>query len=219
MKYRIVLFSFFLLFIFSCTFKSDQPPNNKLSANPKSDTAIINNQRHSFWEIICQNNRFDHLFDCTTLDCYQVELFQDPFKDLVVLSLHLKDSSTTKIYYNRFSFGRRNKKNKFNFTFPIVNPLTNDTLFCYHKYEKIKTIKIDAGMDTFFKKLIWEMPLSDEEILFDPESWIIKGRKGSKEIILKRHTFKYSLYCENIQSLLDIFKIKDYKYIRPVRIK
>ena len=220
MKYLKSLFLFFTLVVIFWTCKSDQPRNSESSTNPESDTAIIHNQRSPFWEIICQKNQFDHLFDCTTLDCYQVELLQNPFKDFVILSLYMQDSSITKIYYNRFSFStsRFNKKN-FDFIFHIINPLTKDTLFCTHKYEKTKIIKIDAKMDAFFNELIWDMPLFDEEVLIDPESWKIKGRKGGKEIILNRHTFGDSLYYKNIQILLDIFNIKDYKYIRPVHIK
>lgn len=68
-------------------------------------------------------------------------------------------------------------------------------------------------MNIFFTKSIWLMPPNDENISeLDGETWEIKARSGNREMVLSRHLFKDSIYYSNIQNILDICKIKDYKY-------
>jgi hypothetical protein len=78
-------------------------------------------------------------------------------------------------------------------------------------------IKIDKNIDlnTFLKQTIWGMATEDEiRSVLDPESWILKARSGSRKIVLNRHSFRDSIYYSNIQNILNICKIKDYKYPR-----
>jgi hypothetical protein len=74
-------------------------------------------------------------------------------------------------------------------------------------------IKKQDNINHFFSRMIWNMtPVDVEASGLDEETWTVKGRFQGKEILLTRRAFKDSTYYSNLQTLLDICKIKDYKY-------
>jgi hypothetical protein len=133
-----------LLCICSLLCCEDSQVTKPKQADPiNNDTAEEPTTVPLFWEEVCGDDRFRNLFDCSnSLECYQVELVNDPFKDLVVLSIDINDPSRDIIYYNRFSFslGRsgRYEKNKLYSKVFIVNPITKDTIFASYNCETKK---------------------------------------------------------------------------------
>jgi hypothetical protein len=212
----LILLFLYIFSFFSCG--RDQSSNPKPPIGVSKDSITTPKPVPIFWKNICEDSRFTKLFDCNTLDCYQIELLNDPFKDLVILTVNIQDSLTDEIYYNRFSFKTHKEKNKLNKDkptnlFPIVNNVTKDTIFCYFRGEKKIKIKKNVDVNTFFTNSIWVMPRNEENLSeLDVETWNVKGRSGGREIMLSRHKFKDSTYYSNIQNILNICKINDYKY-------
>ncbi|MBL7825499.1 MAG: hypothetical protein JNJ57_02635 [Saprospiraceae bacterium] len=193
--------------------------SNEPSSNPETST-ISNNETHEmvdsvpiFWKTICSYNKFANLFDCNTFDCYQIELINDPFKDFVALTIKIQDSIPDVIYYNRFSSKNSRIKTKNNFVIPVINPITKDTFIYSCSAEIELKIELDPKIEFFFERTIWEIPRKDKMIdMTDSETWLTKGRSSGRAIIVSRYLFQDSIYYSNIQKLLDICKISDYKY-------
>ncbi|MCC7464844.1 MAG: hypothetical protein IT261_01160 [Saprospiraceae bacterium] len=170
-----------------------------------------------FWEKACESDVLMHSFDCSKMDCYQIELFQDPFKDLVVITLDLRDSLSDIIYCSRFRYGSRSKKSiqesKAN-ALILANSSIGDTItFLYEMPLKLVVKPKNQNINTFFSETIWTLsPVDEDSDWLDPEVWMVKGRSGEREIVIKRHTFKDSVYYNNLQRVLNICKVKDYKY-------
>lgn len=202
------------LLIISCM--REKPPKQQTSTDKTQNVAT--DSIPILWSTICQNSDFPYLFDCSKENCYQVELLNDPFKDLVVITLNLNDSLNDIIRFNRFSFkfsrNYANDKNKLNKVYPIINSITKDTIFCIH--ENTKTLKIEKqhDLDYFFSTTIWQIPTEDKSpnTLLDGESWKVKGRNREGEISVVRWNFSDTIYYGNIQKLLDLFKINEYKF-------
>jgi len=216
---EIIVSMFLFVYVASCSDGSrssiDQLPNH-VARDPASANVAVS----PFWEVICKKNRFAKLFDCNKSNCFQVELFQDPFKDLVVLTIDLDDSSTDIIHYTKIAFRRLGRdsnllKKQYNIEIAVANPVTKDTIFGYLISENTKRIAKNYSINSFFNNLIWEMPVNDGcSNVLDPETWTVKGRLDGREIILSRRCFSDSTYYWNIQSILDVFNIVDYKYTK-----
>jgi hypothetical protein len=213
-----VLITHFVVVILMISCKNEPPKDKEKEVIVNKDS--IANEIPLFWKEACKNVYFDNLFECNLSTNYQVELLNDPFKDLVVITLDIKDSLFDVIYYNRFIYrvnSKNNIKNSVNVKSRIVmvNPITKDTLF--FKYPETKKIIIKKRDDIrrFFNETIWNIPVQDNDRPdFDGEVWRIKCRNGNTSKVLTRMTFSDSTYYSNIQILLDICKIKDYKYVK-----
>ena len=213
MKY--ICFTLYLCVFFAC--EEGRPSIQKHSVAEFADTTAFNTTP-IFWKTICENSRFNNLFDCNASDCYQIELLNDPFKDFIAIVINTQDSLSDEFSYYRFHFKTSNSASKANSSrdgnlIPIVNTLTHDTIFCISMGEKSIKTKKNTNVNTFFAKTIWDMPENDTEMSeLDPETWRIKARVGERERILSRHSFKDSVFYSNIQYILNKCKIKDYTY-------
>lgn len=208
--YTIAIFS---LLIFSCVQDKPQSPQKSVSKTEDATTDSI----PIFWATICKNSDFSYFFNCNKENCYQIELFNDPFKDLVVITLNLNDSLTDIIHLNRFSFRAsknftKDKKNTLKKVYPIINPITKDTIFCGHQNTKTMKVAKQQDLNYFFSTTIWQIPTKDKNLDLDGESWKVKGRNGDKEVAIVRWNFSDSLYYSKIQNLLDLCKVSDYQY-------
>ena len=206
----VVICSFWVV---SC---QQNKPENQQNSVDKTEN-VTADATPVFWTTICQDSGFSYFFDCNKEDCYQIELLNDPFKDFVVITLNLEDSLTDVIRFNRFAVSSSKsqtygKKGMLNKVYPIINPMTKDTIFCFQKTEN--TIKVGKRQDLnyFFSTTIWQLPAKDKSPELDGESWRVKGRNQGKEVSIVRWNFSDTLYYSNIQKLLDLCKVKDYKY-------
>jgi hypothetical protein len=180
---------------------------------------VIPKEKPLFWQEACKLKDFECLYDCNNLNCYQIELYNSPFKDFVVITLDLSDSTKDIVFYNRFkyelqSLENHKKTNKNTNVLKMAFPGSKDTIrYSYPLPKKLIIRPKNKEINTFFTNTIWELPDKDEDIhLLDPEIWTTKARSGNQETELKRHLFKDSIYYINIQNILNICKIKDYKY-------
>lgn len=201
--------------VFSCN--GDKSGEKKaLDTIPKND---LTKPVSLFWEKACESNELLNSFDCCKFDCYQIELLNDPFKDFVIITLDLRDSLSDIIFYSRFKYSSLSKKStqksksKMN-SLILVNPVTKDTIpYLYASPLKFILKPKNKNINTFFSKTIWTLSPDDGKLnVLDPEIWKVKGRSGDREIEVKRHTFKDSIYYSNLQNILNICKVKDYKY-------
>ena len=213
---EVTFFNFVVIFsllIVSCM--QDKAHNQQKSVDKVKGVTI--DSTPIFWATICKNSDFSYFFNCNKENCYQIELLNDRFKDLVVITLNLDDSLTDIIHFNRFSF--RSSKNYtydaksiLKKAYPIINPITKDTIFCIHKNAKIMKLRKQHDLNYFFSTTIWQIPAKDKKPDLDGESWGVKGRNKDKEVSIVRWSFSDSLYYSNIQNLLDLCKINDYRY-------
>lgn len=189
---------------------------NKHLPISESDEVSAANGLPIFWSEICSLPEFPYLFDCKTGPCFQIELTCDPFKDFIVITIPIKDSLIDTLFCNRFIFKHslsKTKNEKVFKTIPIINPVTNDTtIWMYENLPQIKELSQNRKINHFFFTTIWNTYQRDTVIFFDPEKWKIKGRLDDKSILIERVAFKDSTFYENIQTILDLFEIKDYKY-------
>jgi hypothetical protein len=207
MKYTYLFFLIFLI----CTCKRQQkqvqiPEEETYDDLPKG--FILGEE--------CKVKDLSFFYDCHQNDCYQVELISS-YQDLVVLTLNLNGTKNDTIYYTRFHRHNRIIKpsKKFNVLYGVI-PLTKDTIWSYSFKlpKKIITKSKNTKINYFFNTLIWDMEKEEKEQLelFHGETWRVKGRIKGKEITLNRRIYEDSTYYSNLQTLLDICKIKDYKY-------
>jgi hypothetical protein len=213
---------YFLLFTLSWGCYADQPSTKTSSYEEKKqetvnyDSIIMTSYRRAF----CEQANLVHLFDCNSQDCYQIQLSHDPFKDFVYLTIYSIDSFGYEIYYNRFEPSSSNRESKFLnnkkcIAIPLVNQSTRDTLFFYHCGEKKIQVNKDDNIEYFLNHWVWETPLKRDTCSdIDPEVWSVRGRAKGKSISIIRCAFKDSVYYSNLQKILDVCKVKDYKYIR-----
>jgi hypothetical protein len=207
MKYTYLFFLIFLI----CTCKRQQkqvqiPEEETYDDLPKG--FILGEE--------CKVKDLSFFYDCNQNDCYQVELISS-YQDLVVLTLNLSSTKNDKIYYTRF---RRHeypiKSGKRLNLLHVFIPSTNDTIraYSYKTPKKIITKSKNTQINYFFNTLIWDMEKEGKKPvgIFEGEIWRVKGRIKGKEITLNRSTYEDSTYFSNLQTLLDICKIKDYKY-------
>ncbi len=171
----------------------------------------------NFWEKACESDVLLTSFDCSKVDCYQIELLNEPLKDFVVITLDLRDSTSDIIYCSRFKYrlsSKRNIKESKHNSLILVNPVNKDTLsFFYDSPHKFTIKPKNKNINTFFTKTIWTLSPDDEKTtLLDPEIWKVRGRSGDSEIEIERYMFKDSIFYSNIQNILNICKTKDYKY-------
>ncbi len=200
-----------------CSCKNESKPIPKGIDTEKVE--VIPKEKPLFWQEACKLKDFEYLYDCNNLNCYQIELLCDPFKDFVVITLDLSDSTKDIVFYYRFDYdlpplNSHKKVNKNTKVLKMAFPGSKDTIsYSYPLPKKLIIRPKNKEINTFFTNTIWELPDKDEDIhLLDPETWKIKARSGNQEIELKRHLFKDSIYYSNIQNILNVCKIKDYKY-------
>ncbi len=216
-KIKAVIFFLLLpmLVYYSCNNSPKESSASQVIEADKTDS----NYKPIFWELVCQTGEFPVLFDCNEDSIsHQIELQNDPFKDLLILTIKMNSSHIDAIYYSRFIFKSKtplpkNRRQQYKH-FSIGNPMTKDSVYCY--FTPIKKIVLNHKEDTlinFLKTTIWNMPTKDEsEIELDAETWQIKGRNGKAKILLTRSSFNDSIYYSNIQRIIDICNIKDYEY-------
>ena len=200
-----------------CSCKNESKPIPQIIDTEKVEA--IPKEKPLFWQAICNYGDFLYMYDCNNYSCYQIELYNSPFKDFTVVTIDIRDSTKDIIFLNvfrrNFPFKKNNNKtiNK-NEQIIMMYPNTKDTItYFYKKTSKLIISPKDKGINNFLLNTIWNLPDKDEDIhLLDPETWTIKVRSGNQEIELKRHLFKDSIYYSNIQNILNICKIKDYKY-------
>lgn len=212
---RYIYLNFILFSFLCCTADLKKTPITEVS-NPIKP---IKNEMSLFCEETCKILDSEYLFDCNKADSYQIELCNHVFKNNIVITLDLNDSIYDIIYVNRYKFQLMAKEHvseeilsKPNLII-IPNVATNEKMvFLYDKPKKFRIKPKNQKVNTFFSKTIWTLTPNDNEVFLDPEIWKVKGRSGGKEIVLNRHAFKDSIYYSNIQGILDICKIKDYKY-------
>lgn len=162
--------------IVSCV--QDKSQNQQKSVGKPED--VTTDSIPIFWTTICKSSDFSYFFNCNKENCYQIELLNDPFKDLVVITLNLNDSLTDIIHFNRFAFRfsknyTHDAKSIFKKVYPIINPITKDTIFCIHKNAKIMKIRKQQDLNYFFSTTIWQIPTKDKSPDLDGESWGGKG--------------------------------------------
>jgi hypothetical protein len=198
-----------------CSCKNESKPISQIIDTDKVE--VIPKEKPHFWKEACNLKDFECLYDCNNLNCYQVELLCDPFKDFVVITLDLSDSTKDIVFYNRFDYDLHpldNHKKKNTKVLKMAFPGSKDTIsYSYPLPKKLIIRPKNKEINTFFTNTIWEMPQNEENLSeLDVETWNVKGRLGGREIMLSRHKFKDSTYYSNIQNILNICKIKDYKY-------
>lgn len=206
-----------LIFFSSC---SEAPPNIPKENNVQKEKTEYQRAKSPFWIEARKDENLRFLYDFNTAnELYQVELFNDPFKDFVYITLDLSNPDFDLIYYSRFKYRIHKKGEETTIKPPkkvltIVNPVTKDTIFfIYKKPIQIKRKPKDIAINHFFSKAIWGMsPVEEHFLELDAEKWDVIGRKDGKEIQLRRNSFTDSTYYSNIQHILDICKIKDYSY-------
>lgn len=211
------LYLYCILFsLVNCTSESKRVSGQEGSSHVENTA----NEKPPFWKEICKLEEFEYMYYCHDRNCYQIELHNSPFKDLVVITLDISDSTRDLIYYNRFKDGFPPKVNNEKVEsdvklIVIVNPVTRDSIkYFYKNTSKIILNPKNKDVNIFLSDAIWGLSAQDGDInQFDPEIWKLKGRSGGKEILLSRHIFKDSIFYSNIQKVLDICKIKDYKYM------
>lgn len=187
---------------------------DKQSGHFKRYPESKDNQREPIpliWKAACEKGVFSSLFDCHRHDCFQIELLHEPFKEWVMLTLDFKDTQTCTIIYNRFRYSTSDKylTNKI----VVENPFTKDSLFYQYDPPQNRMVELNnSELYHFFYDAIWRMEKDDGGSNIDPEIWKIKGRLDGKELSIKRTLFKDSLFYRPIQRVLDVFKIKDYRF-------
>jgi hypothetical protein len=199
-----------ILFLF--TGCADEPV--KISQiSPSNYMEVTSDEKPLFWQEICRSRDFSYMYDCNNYNCYQIELYNSPFKDFTVVTIDIRDSTKDIIFLNAFKKNNNKTINK-NEQIIMINPSTKDTIkYFYRKTSKLIISPKDKSINNFLLNTIWRLPNKDGDIhLLDPEIWTIKARSGNREIVLNRHLFKDSIYYSNIQNILNICKIKDYKY-------
>jgi hypothetical protein len=210
MPYLIILFlSCHCIVLSSCT-------NEPVTSPPPASWVKPLPEESPFWKEVCRSGNFPYMYHCSRADIYQIELYQH-FKDFVIVTIDISDSTKDVLYYNRFHVtlpsGKKNKGIKF---LNVVNPVTNDSIvFYYRRVSKLVAKPKDEKMNIFLSKTIWELSNNEgEKGMFDPEVWTLKARSGDKVLETDRQLFKDSTYYSNIQHILDICQIRDYQYPR-----
>lgn len=211
------IFVLFALISLAC--RNENPPV-KIPPQEK----VLENSSESdlpeFWKEACNTDDLKLLFDCNAAekDYYQIELLQDPFKDYVIISLIFKQENIDKIYLTRFHFSMSDKpgpnSKRFKEKLCVINPMTKASLyFYYNKPRSIHNLHHVKQINHFFTNTLWALPTKENVgSELDPETWHVKGRKNGKESHWTRHLAQDSLFYSNLQLLLDICKVKDYKY-------
>ncbi len=214
MKY-IFLF-YFILFFLSC---NDHKRSKGIAIDQLQHPDSLKNELPYLWRENCKNSDFKLLFDCdnSEKEYYQIELFHDPFKDMAVMSLIFRNGAIYEIYVTRFHIvTSRNKVNSKRFTkkLLLIMPYSNDTLYCfYNKPKNVTTLGNVERLSHFFSSTLWTMPRRESSRSeLDPETWTIKGRKNGEQSTWERHLSQDSVFYTNIQQVIDLCKIKDYKY-------
>lgn len=202
-KHLLLLVISYVVFLYSCSKTTEKQTQKNIVA-----------QQTPFDSIICGLQDFNYLYQCNQIDStFQVELWNDPFKDLILITCSIKDNEIDSLRYARFRFNskRRNTLDQPKF---IVNPYTNDTLFISWQAPKaMRVTKNRTELGQFLLNVVWKSQgQNDPPCELDCESWTLKGRIGDKQIKLIRNTFSDTLFYHNLQFMLDECKIVDYKF-------
>jgi hypothetical protein len=222
MRYLLVfLFIFCLLYC-----KNDKPKieSNSIEYNELSNNDTSSYKQGYFWVKNCINSDFKLLFDCNTenYELYQIALNNDLVKDCVFISLMFRNEQISEIYLTKLYLSPNKnllKQKKFNKKIIFNAPDSSRLMYCYYNKPVKVTWKIDLlKLSTFFNEILWLKPL---QINYkghdtDTEIWYINGRKNGKEGYWSGFvTAKLdSIYYTNLQALLDICKVTDYKYTK-----
>lgn len=222
MKYLLFLAAFF--FLFSCKNEKGRTADSLSDLERKSEKiiekALPTSEIPFLWKnYLCSLSEFSSFFYCDTSnsDRFEINFMNDPFKDPLLISIEMGNNGISDIYFSRFSFHydslsfKMDGKTK---QIKISLPYDNGTIFCsYLLPKKIVDRSKFSQLDNFFLQELWKLPFeTDEPPELDGEGWYVFARKGGIAYKWRRYSFADSIYYSNLQTLLDLCGVEDFKY-------
>jgi hypothetical protein len=172
------------------------------------------------WEnYLCLLPEFAPFFYCDSLkkDRFEAVFFRDPIKGPIHISLGIKNEKIEDVYFVNMHFSSDSinlVSKKFSRHIAFSMPVTGNRMVCsYDPPIAISSRSLPDDLNVFFSQLIWELPFSVEgDEYLDSEVWSVMGRKEGKEYYWSRQSFKDTVFCANLQLLLDLCRVEDFKY-------